>query len=104
MYKYFKGEQQNPFDHEKQNARHMFWFYESIFERDFLQGNFTDENWIPPDAADHKEWVIVLKDKPVDKEELFKLWLYHELMVRLPYKYESTDTNEFLALYRENSL
>ena len=32
MYRYYKGETENPFDNEKQNTQFMFWFYESVFE------------------------------------------------------------------------
>jgi hypothetical protein len=47
MYKYYKGEKENPFDNVTQNKKHMFWFYESCFE-------------------------ITYKGKPEDKEEAFK--------------------------------
>lgn len=104
MLKYYKGEANNPFDHEKQNTQSMFWFYESVFESNYLEGIFTGENWIPPGAADFKEWETVLNTKPIDKEELFKLWLFFLLMDRLPDKYGTPGNDEFLRLYWDTKL
>lgn len=42
LYRYYKGEKENPFDHDKQNKEHMFWFYESIFEKDFAKNDSAD--------------------------------------------------------------
>ena len=103
MFKYFKGEAANPFDSEKQNTEHQFWGYEQLFETDFNEGNFSVLKWIPPNAEDSKEWQKVLSAKPVDKEELFKLWLFNLLMVHLPEKYQS-DKNKFLRLYYDTEV
>lgn len=103
IYKYFKGENTNPFDKTRQNTQHMFWFYESCFERDFLSGDFSSETWIPGGVSDRPEWEKVLAGKPVDKEELFKLWLFYLLMDRLVDKYES-EPNTFLRLYYDTEL
>ena len=32
MYRFFKGEEENPFDKEKQSIEFMYWFYERQFE------------------------------------------------------------------------
>lgn len=98
MFKYFKGEKENPFDNEKQNTQYQFWGYEQLFDEMFNKGKFTFDAWIPPNAPDTKEWESVLKQKPVDKEELFKLWLYNLVMVHLPEKYQSPG-DSFLKLY-----
>lgn len=103
MYKYFKDEDKNPFDHDRQNAESNFWDYESQFEEKFNAGNFNAETWIPPFAEDTKEWEEVLSGKPVDKEELFKLWLFNLLMVHLPEKYQEPG-NSFLKLYYEKEV
>ena len=100
MYKYFKGENENPFDSEKQNSQFMFWGYESAFEESFEKGDFNPDSWIPPYASDIKEWKAVLLQKPVDKEELFKLWSYNILMNVLPDKYMS-EPDQFLKMYNE---
>lgn len=43
MFRYFKGENDNPFDQESQNNEHMFWFYESHFENLFNREN--NDHW-----------------------------------------------------------
>lgn len=96
---YFKGENENPFDWETQNTAHNFWDYESMFEEKFNNGNFSQEAWIPSNHFDKNEWISVLNQEPIDKEELFKLWLFFLLMVHLPDKYETSDTTKFLNLY-----
>lgn len=100
LYRYFKGEKQNPFDREKQNASFMFWGYEQWFEEMFNQGDFSLNTWLPAssDEQQRKEWSEALSRKPIDKEELFKLWLFELLMNRLPDKYES-ESDHFNKLY-----
>ena len=98
MFKYFRGEAKNPFNHDRQNAESNFWDYESMFEEKFNAGDFTAESWIPPNAEDQKEWEAVLSGKPVDKEELFKLWIFNLVMDRLPEKYQ-TESDNFILLY-----
>lgn len=100
MYKYFKGEKENPFEIEKQNTQFVFWGYEKIFDEKFSAGNFDVEQWIPPYASDIKEWKAVLSQKRVDKEELFKLWLYNLLMNVLPDKYMA-ESDHFLKMYNK---
>lgn len=101
MYKYFKGEQQNPFDHEKQNPQEQFWGYEQLFEEKFNSGDFSPDAWVVPYATDIDQWKTALSSK--DKEELFKIWLYRLLMEHLPEKYQSND-DSFLRLYYDTKL
>lgn len=103
MYKYFKGEKENPFDNVTQNAAHMFWFYEQLFEDKFSKGDFSEDAWIIPDHDNPNEWKEVLSSKSVNKEDLFKLWLFHLLMVRLPDRYLS-EHDEFLHLYYDTNV
>jgi len=97
MYRYYKGEENNPFNRDKQTTQHGFWDYEKIFEEKFNEGNFNIDAWHFNISAE-KEWKDVLSKKPIDKDELFKLWLFELLMVHLPDKYESED-KRFLNLY-----
>lgn len=99
MFKFFRGEKKNPFDHDRQNAASNYWNYESIFEEKFNAGDFSAAAWIPPNPADLKEWDKVLASNPIDKAELFKLWLFYLLMDRLPDKYQPLNKDEFLCMY-----
>jgi hypothetical protein len=98
MFRYYNGEAENPFSWEDQNAAHNFWEYERIFEETFHQGNFAPDLWLIPYSCDVKEWEAVLSQKPVDKEELFKLWLFRLLFDHLPDKYQS-EQDHFNRLY-----
>ena len=99
LYKYFRGEDSNPFDQVKANNQYQFWGYEQLFEMDFSKGDFSPDLWVIPYATDINQWKAILSQKPVDKEELFKIWLYRLLMEHLPEKYQSNDESEFLKLY-----
>lgn len=100
MFKYYKGEQENPFDWEMQNAAMMFWSYERMFEDTFNKGDFSYSLWKSDfSKSDISEVKKLLANKPVDKEELFKLWLFHLLMEYLPDKHEFSEPNRFLDLY-----
>lgn len=98
IYIYYNGETENPFDSIKNNSAFMFWEYERIFESAYLKGDFNPDLWVVPYAADIKEWETLLAQRPVDKNELFKLWLYNLLMNHLPEKYQ-TDPETFLNQY-----
>lgn len=41
MYKYYKGEAQNPFEGKNQNAA-MWWFYEKHFDSLFIKNESSD--------------------------------------------------------------
>lgn len=102
MYKYFQGEKGNPYNSVEQNSQHQFWGYEQLFEDKFNAGDFSFDTWIPPNAPDAKEWEKVLSVKPVNKEDLFKLWLFNLIMVHLTEKYQSPD-DSFLRLYHDTN-
>lgn len=99
IYKFFKGESRNPFESDKSNIRYQFWGYEQLFEMKFNEGNFSEHLWIPPNTEDFKEWETILDKNPMEKEKLFKLWLFNLLMVHLPEKYLIDLKDEFLELY-----
>jgi len=103
LFKYFKGEKENPFDKEKQNPQYQFWGYEYLFEDKFKAGNFSPVAWIPPNAPDTKEWEKVLACNPIDKEKLFKIWLFNLVMIHLPEKCQSSG-NSFLRLYNDTNI
>lgn len=90
IYRYFKGEGANPFNPERQNAAHQFWEYERIFEEKFNARNYAPAVWTNHEV-NRQEWTDVLAMVPIDKTELFKLWLYELLMEYLPGKYETND-------------
>jgi len=101
-YLYFNGEKSNPFDATTQNPQSLFWNYEESFDTMFKRGDFDLENWehIAPDDASLKDLKGVLAAK--DKEELFKLFMFHILMVHLPDKAEEPTSDRFLKLYHES--
>lgn len=103
MFKYFKGEEENPFDNDTQNTQYQFWGYERTFDTQFNSQNFTQDFWVSEHAFDINEWKAVLKRIPVNKEELFKLWLFTLLMDHLPDKYLS-DHDKFLRLYYDTHI
>lgn len=101
MFKYFKGEKENPFDAVKENAQHIFWTYELSFENEFNKGDFSIDSWAIPYAEDIKEWRSALSKNPINKADIFKLWLFNLLMKHLPEKHVS-DKDKFLNLYYDS--
>lgn len=99
IYRFYKGEAENPYNWETQNAQHMFWGYESGFADQLKSGDFSPSAWVSPDAVDFPEWFAVLNNKPVDIEALFKLWLFHLLFVHLADKAQSSDSSYYNHLY-----
>jgi hypothetical protein len=76
MYKYFKGEKENPFDAETQNSANRFWEYESMFEYKF----YIDQEF-----------------KEKNKGESFNIWM-EKLFIRLSDKYDCFDNGEHFRL------
>jgi len=101
IFKYYKGEVKCPFAEIEQRDASHFWHYESIFDEMWQKNDFSVDFWVKPNKSDKLEWIKILSQKPVNKQELFKLWLYYLLMEYLPEKYESHDTTHFLNLYWE---
>lgn len=87
MYNYYKGEEENPFDAEKQNSEFMFWGYELHFDKLYNNGNYKKDTFKHIAVGQETEVRNVLKSHPADKERLFKSWLYHLLWDQLPSKW-----------------
>ncbi len=78
MYRFFRGEEESPFDNETQNAQRMFWFYESCFERQFIKSGGSDK----------------------DKAAIFDRWLNDNLFVEKLYdEYGGGKTSWYKDLY-----
>jgi hypothetical protein len=100
LYQFYDFETESPFVNDETGAE-MFWSYERIFERKYSYGKFNPDNWVGYiDKTDHSELYELLTKEPVDKEELFKMFLYNLLMIYLPGKYGEGHTHDhFLKLY-----
>lgn len=98
MFRYFKGEEKNPYSEDSQNAQYYFWGFEKGFEDKFNSGNFDINLWAPYQTPDIKEWETALSGNQIDKSELFKIWLFNLLMVYLREKYQS-ENDKWLRLY-----
>jgi hypothetical protein len=81
MFRYFKGENENPFSWEKQNAAHMYWFYESIFQGDFDRWESSDWYSFFGPAELGERFMKLLTDKDYErpteeiKKPIFEIWL-----------------------------
>ncbi|GHT09118.1 hypothetical protein FACS189432_05210 [Bacteroidia bacterium] len=78
MYRFFKGEKENPFDTTKQDKAHFFWFYESVFDSEFSERYSSDWTSFFSDYGLNDKFMQLLKDndyyKPTDKKGVFELW------------------------------
>ena len=101
-YLYFNGEETNPFDNHSPSDSAMFWFYEEHFDAMFKKGDFSFDSWdhIAPNKGDKKELKKILNEKPVNKEKLFKLYIFFLLTDRLPDRHGCIGpTDEFIKMY-----
>lgn len=98
MFRYFKGQEENPYDQVYQNAQYMFWGYESMFDFNFNKADFKTISWVDEYSPYFKKWETVLSQNPVNKQDLFELWLYELLAEHLPDKNYSTK-DKFMNLY-----
>lgn len=75
MYKFYRGEKTNPFSAGTKG--HMFWFYESIFERDYNHCDNADWYSLFSTFKKGDSFLALVKDenKKVEKAQLFKFWL-----------------------------
>lgn len=89
MFRYYKGEAENPFDSKEQNAAHMFWFYESIFEGDFQQ--FESSDWFSFFSGHGlgKSFMELISEEDYErptagkKKQVFELWLIYFFKYKL---------------------
>lgn len=100
MFKFFKGEKQNPFNKNKQPKEHMYWFYESIFERDFSTRDSVEWHSFFDDYGMGKAFMNILSDedysKPKDnkKKQIFALWLEYLFSYKLYGEYGSENIDK----------
>lgn len=104
MFRYYKGEAENPFSQEKQNSAHMFWFYESVFQKNFDRWESSD--WY--DFFGHTErgesFMKLLSDedyeRPTEKKKkpIFEIWLDYLFTEKLYPEYGGK-LNEYKIMY-----
>ncbi len=93
MYKYFKGEKENPFDKETQNTAYNFWWYESIFEGLFAEKESSDWFAFFSDYGIGKEFMQILSEHDYQrpgldkKKQVFELWLEYLFEYKLYAEY-----------------
>ncbi len=81
MYKYFKGEANNPFDNEKQNTVYNFWWYESVFEDEFKKKESFEWYAFFSDYGMSDKFMEILSEQDHErpgidkKKQVFELWL-----------------------------
>jgi hypothetical protein len=97
MYRYFKGETDNPFNKEKQEKEHFFWFYESVFESNFTERESSDWNAFFSTYGLEKGFMKLLSnsdyEKLSDKKGVFDLWkeyLFREKLTGMESEYNTT--------------
>lgn len=103
MYKFYRGEKTDPFNQDTQNTEHMFWFYESIFERDFAKNYSADwySFFSEHDLGDR--FMKILEEKDHDrpgedkKKQIFELWLEYLFTFKLYPEYDGE--NKLKAAY-----
>ncbi|AWL09615.1 hypothetical protein HME7025_01763 [Aquirufa nivalisilvae] len=104
MFKCYNGEEENPFDPIHQNTKHMFWFYESVFESSFSQNKTSD--WINFFSSYDlkKDFMQILSEEDKvrpslkKKKQIFDLWLIYFFTHKL-YR-EHGGENSYEKLYR----
>ena len=106
IYRCFKGEPENPFDSETQSIQHIFWFYESCFEREFIDKESSD--WFAFfggfNSKISEKFMGLLSEedyeRPTKKKKaaIFDIWLNDYLFVDKLYG-EYGDENEYKKSY-----
>ncbi|MDR2058056.1 MAG: hypothetical protein LBP83_07230 [Dysgonamonadaceae bacterium] len=66
MYRYYRGEKENPFEWEKENTANQFWGYEALFEHKFnTDADFQGKN----KASAFKQWIDALFIRLADRHD-----------------------------------
>lgn len=95
MYRYYKGEDNSPFDKEKQNTEYMFWLYEASFEKDFSERDSSDWHSFFDGFGMGDAFMNILSnadyEKPTGekKKQIFDLWLEYLFSVKLYGEYDA---------------
>jgi hypothetical protein len=93
IYRFFKGESENPFDKEKQNTEYMFWFYESVFEKDFSERDSADWFDFFNGYGLGNAFMEIISDTDYNhptnkkKKQIFELWLKYLFSEKLYSEY-----------------
>ncbi|GIJ96561.1 hypothetical protein CAPN001_11300 [Capnocytophaga stomatis] len=105
MYRFFNGENNNPFNAQNQNTQYMFWFYEQHFEEKFQQYESSDWYAFFKEMGIGDEFMALLSEEDYEKptvtkkRKIFDLWLNKYLFVEKLYpEYggsENTYKNEY---------
>jgi hypothetical protein len=100
MFRFYRGEEINPFDKEKQNAQHQFWFYESVFEREFLKNDSSDWYSFFSMHDLQKDFLQILSESDYErptqgkKKQVFELWLTYLFKYKLYPEYGGENKDE----------
>ncbi|MCE5321292.1 MAG: hypothetical protein LLF93_09380 [Bacteroidales bacterium] len=98
MFRFYKGEKESPFDNDKQNAQHQFWFYESVFEDEFKRNSSADWHSFFSDHDMQLDFMNILSssdhDRPSEdkKKPVFELWLTYLFTFKLYPEYGGENT------------
>lgn len=106
IYKFYKGEEKNPFNKEDQPTHSMFWFYEYMFELDFMTRSSSDWYSFFDDYGFGKKFMGILTEKDYEKptierkRAIFDLWLEYLFAHKLYGEYgeESQYKKEYYSI------
>lgn len=100
MFKYFKGEEENPFDSQNQNTQYMFWGYEKHFNDKFEKYDRTDWFDFFSNFGLENHFLEITKNGygSLYKKTVFDLWLNGYLFVHKLFGEYGTE-NWYLKAY-----
>jgi hypothetical protein len=81
MYRFYKGEKNNPFDNETDSVSAKFWYYEYVFDTSFFKDETSDLYSFFKDHGMSDKFMALLSENDHDhlseksKKPVFKLWL-----------------------------
>lgn len=102
MYRYYKGEDKNPFNKESQSIQHMFWVYECAFDSDFSQKESSDWHRFFDDHDLGSDFMNLLSDADYErpqankKKQVFELWLNYLFTFKLYPEFGGENTDRKL--------
>lgn len=83
MYRFYKGEKNNPFNSETDGLSAKFWYYEYVFDTSFFKDDTSDLYSFFNDHDMGKEFMALLSEEDHDnisektKKPVFELWLVY---------------------------
>ena len=108
MYRFYKGEKENPFNQDKENSAYMFWFYESVFDLSFTNNESSDwYAFFGESPLGHKFMKLLSEEdynRPTEKKkkQVFELWLDYLFTEKLYPEYGGENT--YKVLYHSTTL